>query len=224
MEARTVHVGSAGTADPRHSAVDAVRPWRDLTPNPHTSKMQDPDVDNSSLSEPLWDSGGEHHSVPESWVHDVELPNLQKKAYRALQPPPARRSFRIKGIWRKWAAVLAEGGPLSLKFSPPTSFCSLAWTKDFAVEGDEVGTPGTAEGPADLGADENWTRGASELEEAPPRVTQTSILSPTGAPHWSCSLHVRREWDQLWYLPPENGRLKAASTSSILVSPEAKAR
>lgn len=64
---------------------------------------------------------------------------------------------------------------------------------NFAVEGDEVGTPGTAEGPADLGADENWTRGASELEEAPPRVTQTSILSPTGAPHWSCSLHVRRE-------------------------------
>lgn len=65
--------------------------------------------------------------------------------------------------------------------------------EDFAVEGDEVGTPGTAEGPADLGADENWTRGASELEEAPPRVAQTSILSPTGAPHWSCSLHVRRE-------------------------------
>lgn len=32
------------------------------------------------------------------------------------------------------------------------------------------------------------------------------------------------KWDQLWYLPPENGRLKAASTSSILVSPEAKAR
>lgn len=32
------------------------------------------------MSEPLWDSGGEHHSVPESWVHDVELPNLQKKA------------------------------------------------------------------------------------------------------------------------------------------------
>eukprot|EP00072_Mus_musculus_P055253 XP_006536262.1 PREDICTED: uncharacterized protein LOC381933 isoform X1 [Mus musculus] len=93
MEARTVHVGSAGTADPRHSAVDAVRPWRDLTPNPHTSKMQDPDVDNSSLSEPLWDSGGEHHSVPESWVHDVELPNLQKKA--GLQSPPAPSSTKI---------------------------------------------------------------------------------------------------------------------------------
>ncbi|XP_021074963.1 uncharacterized protein LOC110336622 isoform X2 [Mus pahari] len=113
MEARTVHVGSAGTADPGHSAVDAVRPWRDLTPHPHTSKVQDPDVDNCSLSEPLWDSCGERHYVPESWVpNDVELPNLQKKAYSALQPPPARRSFRIKGIWRKWAAVLAEGTQL----------------------------------------------------------------------------------------------------------------
>lgn len=61
-------------------------------------------------------------------------------------------------------------------------------SEDFAVEGDEVGTSGTAEGPADLGADENWTRGASELEEAPPRVIQTSILNPIGASHRSCSL------------------------------------
>ncbi|XP_029335706.1 uncharacterized protein LOC110298648 isoform X3 [Mus caroli] len=122
MEARTVHVGSASTADPGPSAVDAVRPWRDLTPHPPTSKMQDPDVDNSSLSE----SCREHHSVPESWVHDVELPNLQKKAYRALQPPPARRSFRIKGIWRKWAAVLAEG--TQLKGSGTTwSASSSSW-------------------------------------------------------------------------------------------------
>lgn len=61
--------------------MDAVRPWRDLTPHPHTSKMQDPDVDNCSLSEPLGDSCGEQHYVPESKVHDdVELPNLQKKA------------------------------------------------------------------------------------------------------------------------------------------------
>ncbi|XP_021023668.1 sperm flagellar protein 1-like isoform X2 [Mus caroli] len=89
MEARTVHVGSASTADPGPSAVDAVRPWRDLTPHPPTSKMQDPDVDNSSLSE----SCREHHSVPESWVHDVELPNLQKKA--GLQSPPAPSSTKI---------------------------------------------------------------------------------------------------------------------------------
>lgn len=59
--------------------------------------MQDPDVDNSSLSEPLWDSGGEHHSVPESWVHDVELPNLQKKAgmlRRILGPERLVGSFQ----------------------------------------------------------------------------------------------------------------------------------
>ncbi|XP_034340945.1 uncharacterized protein LOC117694186 isoform X2 [Arvicanthis niloticus] len=113
MEARAVHVGSAGTADPGLSGMNAVRPWGKLTSHSHTTKIQDPNVDNCSLSEPLWDSYREHHNIPESWMHDdLELPNLQKKAYRALQPPPARRSFRIKGIWRKWAAVLAEGTQL----------------------------------------------------------------------------------------------------------------
>lgn len=55
-------------------------------------------------------------------------------------------------------------------------------SEDFADEGDEVGTSGTAEGPTDLGTDENWTQGASDLEEAPSRVIQTLIPSP-GASH-----------------------------------------
>ncbi|XP_031244571.1 uncharacterized protein LOC116103167 isoform X2 [Mastomys coucha] len=94
MEARTVHVGSASTADPGHSGVDAVRPCGELTSYPHTTKIQDPNVDNCSLSEPLWDSCAEHHHIPESWAHDdLELPNLQKKA--GLKSPPAPSSTKI---------------------------------------------------------------------------------------------------------------------------------
>lgn len=94
MEAKTVHVGSTGTADPGHSGVDAARPWGELTSHPHTTKIQDPNVDNCSLSEPLCDSCKEHHYTPESWAHDdFELPNLHKKA--GLQSPPAPSSTKI---------------------------------------------------------------------------------------------------------------------------------
>ncbi|GAB1292848.1 Sperm flagellar 1-like [Apodemus speciosus] len=94
MEASTVHVGSAGTADAGHSSVDTLRPWGELTSHPHTTKIQDPNVDNSTLSEPLWDSCTDHHYIPENWAHDdLEFPNLQKKA--GLQSPPAPSSMKI---------------------------------------------------------------------------------------------------------------------------------
>ncbi|XP_008758240.1 sperm flagellar protein 1-like isoform X1 [Rattus norvegicus] len=87
MEARTVQ-------DPGHSGVDAVQPWGELTSHPHTTKIQDPNVDNCSLSEPLWDFCREDHYIPESWAHDdLELPNLHKKA--GLQSPPAPSSTKI---------------------------------------------------------------------------------------------------------------------------------
>lgn len=76
-------------------------------------------------------------------------------------------------------------------------------SEDFADEGDEVGASGTAEGPTDLGADENWPGGASDLEEPPSRVIQTLILSPTGASHWSRSLKVRCEVRRPSTLGPE---------------------
>lgn len=61
--------------------MDAVQPWGELTSHPHTTKIQDPNVDNCSLSEPLWDFCREDHYIPESWAHDdLELPNLHKKA------------------------------------------------------------------------------------------------------------------------------------------------
>lgn len=79
MEARTVQ-------DPGHSGVDAVQPWGELTSHPHTTKIQDPNVDNCSLSEPLWDFCREDHYIPESWAHDdLELPNLHKKAGTQLK-------------------------------------------------------------------------------------------------------------------------------------------
>lgn len=55
------------------------------------------------------------------------------------------------------------------------------FSEDFADEGDEAGAPGTAEGPADLGADEIWTRGTSDLEGSPSRVIQTLTVSPAVA-------------------------------------------
>lgn len=67
--------------DPGLSSVDAVRPWAGHTTHPHTTRTQDLNVDNCSLSEPLWDSHGERHYIPESWTHDNhELTNLHKRA------------------------------------------------------------------------------------------------------------------------------------------------
>ncbi|CAH6793284.1 LOC103691261 [Phodopus roborovskii] len=93
MEVGTVHVGSAGAADPGLSSVDAVRPWAGLTTHPHTTRIQDPHVDNCSLSEPQGDSYGEHHYIPEGWAQDNhELTNLQKSA--GLQSPPTPFSMK----------------------------------------------------------------------------------------------------------------------------------
>uniref|UniRef100_A0A8C2LEP0 Sperm flagellar 1 like n=1 Tax=Cricetulus griseus TaxID=10029 RepID=A0A8C2LEP0_CRIGR len=102
MEASTVHVGSAGAADPGLSSVDAVRPWAGHTTHPHTTRTQDLNVDNCSLSEPLWDSHGERHYIPESWTHDNhELTNLHKRAGTQLKGsgitwPASSSSWRIR--------------------------------------------------------------------------------------------------------------------------------
>ncbi|XP_036036449.1 sperm flagellar protein 1-like [Onychomys torridus] len=94
METGTVHqVGSASAADPGLSNVDAVRPWVGLTTHPYTTRTQDPNVGNCSLSEPLWDSCGEHHYIPKGWTHDNhELTTFQKRA--GLQSPPTPFSMK----------------------------------------------------------------------------------------------------------------------------------
>lgn len=67
--------------DPGLSSVDAVQPWGELSTHSHTTRTQNLNVDNSSSSEPLWDSFGQHCYVPEGWTHDNhELTNLQKRA------------------------------------------------------------------------------------------------------------------------------------------------
>ncbi|KAL1789061.1 hypothetical protein HispidOSU_027865 [Sigmodon hispidus] len=86
MEAGIAHAGSAGAADPGLSSVDAVRPSIGFT---GTTRTQDPSVDNRSLSEPPWDSCGEHHYIPEGWTHDSHEPtSFQKRAGLQSPPPP----------------------------------------------------------------------------------------------------------------------------------------
>ncbi|CAO2583747.1 Sperm flagellar protein 1 [Lemmus lemmus] len=93
MEAGTSHRGRAGTADTGLSSVDAVRPWGGLSTHSHTTRTQNLNVDNCSLSEPLWDSYGERRYIPEGWTHDNhELTNLQKRT--GLQSPPTPSSMK----------------------------------------------------------------------------------------------------------------------------------
>ncbi|XP_051001511.1 LOW QUALITY PROTEIN: sperm flagellar protein 1-like [Acomys russatus] len=118
-----VRSGSAAGSDPGHSGVDDIRPWVGLTSHPHPTRIQDPNVDNCSLSEPLWDSGGEEHYVPESWKQDPEL--MVSICHSGLQSPPtpfspktlqnqrdlekmgccARRGDLIEGLWGDLAST-----------------------------------------------------------------------------------------------------------------------
>lgn len=126
---------------------------------------------------------------------------------RAFGPAPSHETWGWTFISRGWSCPWPNwqvGGILGY-------FQTCALSEDFADEGDEIGASGTAERPTDLGADETWTRGASNLEGPPSRVIQTLTRSPAGASHWSGSFGVRHVnvgtaveagapwgWRQMW--------------------------
>ncbi|KAH0507849.1 Disintegrin and metalloproteinase domain-containing protein 8 [Microtus ochrogaster] len=88
MEASTAHGGPAGEAG-------------GLSTHSHTTRTQNLNMDNSSSSEPLWDSYGENRYIPEGWTHDNhELTNLQKRAGQCL---PFRDP--VEGLWDHLADI-----------------------------------------------------------------------------------------------------------------------
>uniref|UniRef100_A0A8C6QFN7 Sperm flagellar 1 like n=1 Tax=Nannospalax galili TaxID=1026970 RepID=A0A8C6QFN7_NANGA len=111
LEASTARVGLTGTANPGLSSVDVVRPWAGLITNPHTGRIQTPDVGNFSLSKALWASCEEYHCVSEGWAHgDRELTPLQRKAdVLSPSPPFSMKTLQNQKALEKMNCCASEG-------------------------------------------------------------------------------------------------------------------